>query len=552
MSSSAEVEMKTRKVIYALLTLVGGIALTVVRAQAEIAPVSATLTPLPNPAATISIVDRNGVDVTNSWLPEPGVPVTIRVNGLTNPTIKLVCPDGTDGPPCANAVPFPVGTNPFLNRAAVPAVARTSAYPGTCTNAGVPTDTNYYAPDYTFVQSTTDPTAGTLTPTDCGGMAVLRINPTTDNLLFILPQDSNANGIPDVWENVFCPNNTCPTGAEDVDAGPGAGLPNGDNLSAFDEYRGFMVSGVHVRTDPRQRDVFLHLVNTNNPDPTITTVQCAGSSFLGGGSTVYPTPTAPGVAITPSATSGDNVTFTAAGNGPPFTNAHVGGEIVAGTGRARITSVLNATTVVAKIAIAAPFASTAPIAAGSWTLRESLFANLQTLVPAVAIHVLGYTPGATNLFTGEWVDKYGSLTPPQTLNVTDDINDRVVNPNRIYGTPQKGIRIMECLDTNAPSVLGWAFGVGSPNEVGNVIVFTQRIVNYINGLMTTSTVKYSTFSSGVWAPAQQVLNGDPASTDVRNFIISKAIQFYLGMEAGHSLDLTPLVMTSGKNNFGHH
>ena len=24
------------------------------------------------------------------------------------------------------------------------------------------------------------------------------------------------------------------------------------------------------------------------------------------------------------------------------------------------------------------------------------------------------------------------------------------------------------------------------------------------------------------------------------------------MEAGHSLDLTPLVMTSGKNNFGHH
>src|SRR5205085_2189952 len=154
--------------------------------------------------------------------------------------------------------------------------------------------------------------------------------------------------------------------------------------------------------------------------------------------------------------------------------------------RAMITSVLNSNTVVAKVDSATPFA-TAQIAAGSWRLRESLFANLQTLVPAVAIHVLGYTPGATNLFSNEWVDKYGSLTPPQTLNVTDDIADRVVNANRVYGAPQKGIRIIECLDTNAPSVLGWAYGVGSPNAVGNVVVFTQRIVNYITGLITPTS-----------------------------------------------------------------
>ena len=37
---------------------------------------------------------------------------------------------------------------------------------------------------------------------------------------------------------------------------------------------------------------------------------------------------------------------------------------------------------------------------------------------------------------------------------------------------------MEGLNLNASSVLGWSFGVASPNQAGNVIVFTQRIINY--------------------------------------------------------------------------
>src|SRR6266404_1732317 len=543
MSLSAGVEMKTRKLICALLTLVGAVGLTVAVAYGQILPVGAGLVPRTGSPVTVSIL-QNGVDVTSTWLPEPGVPVTIRVNGPTSGPITLVCPDGRDGPPCGSFT-FAAGTNPFLNKALNPPIARTSAYPGICTNSGLPTDVAYDAPDFIF-----DPTTNILTPTDCGGMAVIRVpTSTTTSELFILPQDDNANGIPEIWERVFCPGNTCPTGAEDADAGPGAGLPNGDGLSAFDEYRGFMVSRVHVRTDPRQRDVFVHLVNASNPG--VATAQCGAGSLLGGGPLMYPTPTPPGVTITPSAASGTSATFTASGGGPPFTTAHIGGEIAAGTGRARIVSVLNATTVVANVT--APFANTASIP--SWPLSKSLSANLQTLVPAIAIHVLGYTPGGTNLFTDEWVDKFSSLTPPQTLNVTDDVSDRVVNPNRLYGTPQKGIRIIECLDTNAPSVLGWAYGVGSPNSVGNVIVFTQRIVNYITGLInpSPSIVKYSTFSGGVWTPPTLVLGtGDPASVDVKNFVISKAIQFYLGMEAGHSLDLTPLIMTSGKNVFGHH
>jgi hypothetical protein len=550
---SAEGEMKIYKFVCSVLMFVGVIGLTFAAAHGQIVPVDANLVPKVNPAVTVSILDASGANITRLWLPEPNVPVTISVNGVANPVITLICPDGSDGPPC-RPFTFPAGTNPFINKTSNPPVARTSAYPGVCTNVPAPPavlpDAVYNGADFTLA-------GNILTPTDCGGMAVIRVTGTNTtgtniNELFILPQDTNANGIPDIWETVFCPGNTCPTGQEDLDAGPGAGLPNGDGLSTFDEYRGVMVSGVHIRTDPRQRDVFLHLVNMNNP--AIATAQCAASSLLGGGLVAYPTPTAPAASITPSAASGSNVTFTT--SAAIFTTAHIGGEIVATganggiVGRARITSVLNATTVAANVT--ALFASPpTTIPSGSWTLTESLFANLQTLVPAVAVHILSYAPGATNLFAREWIDNFLSLTPPQLLNVSDDISDRVVNVNRLYGPPQKGIRVIECLDQSSPSVLGWAFGVGSPNAVGNVIVYTQRIVTYISSLLAQGgTVQYSTFAGGVWTPPASAPGA--TSADVQNFIISKAIQFYLGMETGHSLDLTPTVMTSGKNTFGFH
>src|SRR5262249_43937179 len=159
---------------------------------------------------------------------------------------------------------------PFLNKALNPP-ARTSAYPGVCTNVPAPPAV---LPDAVYNGADFNLAGNVLTPTDCGGMAGMRVQTGANTSeLFIPPPDRNANGMPDIWETVFCPGNpsTCPTGQEDLDAGPGAGLPSGDGLSAFDEYRGVMVSGVHIRTDPRQRDVFLHLVNANNP--AITTAQ---------------------------------------------------------------------------------------------------------------------------------------------------------------------------------------------------------------------------------------------------------------------------------------
>jgi len=88
-----------------------------------------------------------------------------------------------------------------------------------------------------------------LVSNDCGGMAVIQVG----NDRFVVPRDTNLNGIADSWEAIFCPGNSCPAGTEDADASPNnAGI--GDGFAALDEYRGFIVSGVHVRTDPRQKN----------------------------------------------------------------------------------------------------------------------------------------------------------------------------------------------------------------------------------------------------------------------------------------------------------
>ena len=192
---------------------------------------------------------------------------------------------------------------------------------------------------------------------------------------------------------------------------------------------------------------------------------------------------------------------------------------------------------------------------------------MYTLIPPERLHVLGSIAG-TNLLTNEWVDSFVSLVPAQTLIVSDSVNDRTVNVNRLYGAAQRGVRVMEGLNTNSSSVLGWSFGVASPNQsgAGNTVVFTQRIINYITSLVGTSTtLKYSTADliNGVWTWRTPILipDGDPTTTsgdgaaanpDVRNFAISKALQFYTAMEILHSTDLTPDVLGTSRTSYGHH
>jgi hypothetical protein len=249
-----------------------------------------------------------------------------------------------------------------------------------------------------------------------------------------------------------------------------------------------------------------------------------------------------------------------------FSNAHVRGEIIGNvSGRARIVAVTAPTSATAEITQAFPTTPTS-LSSGAWKVSESLFALVYTLVAPERLHLLGYAPGATNpITTNEWVDNFVSLIPAQTLNISDSVTDRTINSNRLYGPVQKGVRVMEALNTNSSSVLGWSFGVASPNEAGNVVVFTQRIINYIDSLIVSATtLKYSTASlvNGVWtwSPPILVPDGSPTnaqagvatSPGVRNFILSKAFQFYTGHEIHHSLDLTPGVQGTTKTTYGHH
>lgn len=473
-----------RWMVCTALMLAGLTAAVGSAAAAVILPVDTTragFPPIAGAPVTLSVF-QNGVDVTDTWIPtwSPGsnpTPVHVVVNSGGAPTAQAsvaLVPAAS-----VSAASFTGTVNPFLTGTTL----TTSAYPGQCTNHGSATD---FTPDVEFsstgVAVTTS--AGTtvtgfpLTPRDCGAMAVLTVGVGSATFTFIVPQDGNANGIADSWEASFCPNNACPTGREDADAGPVTGAPTGDGIAAFDEYRGFIVSGRHVSTDPRQKDVFVHLVNG----------QCgaATASLLGGGATTYPTD---------------------------------------GT---------------------------------------SLFANLATLISNSQVHLLGFTPGATNGTTAEWVDNLASFSDVTGLvyaaGTDGAISDRQINRNAIYPLAdavtgrriQKGLRVVECLDASRTSPFGVG-GLGTPNGDNNDFLYTQRIANHINGLITAGgarRVRYFTYVNGV-AQLQFTSAGAPTADD-RNTIISKVIQFYLAMEVAHSTQLTPTVEGTRQTSYGYH
>jgi len=404
--------------------------------------------------ASVSVF-QNDIDVTAAWLPEPGAAVRIVVNDAngvplaTQPPITLVAPV----PPPYN---FSNGANPFVAR------QTTSAYPGICTNFGSPTD---LSPDFTLA-------GNVLTATDCGGMAVIKAGGFT----FVLPQDSNANGIADIWEARFG-GNLSPV--EDTDTGPVVNLSIGDGISNFDEYRGFMVSGQHVRTDPRQKDLFVHMVNP----------QCGQSTDV------------------------------------------------------------------------SLFAGPNPVVRGA-----ELFSTVNSLISGSQVHALNFLPGAANTAPGtEWVDNFVSFTVANgiTLTAGGAASDRQININAVYPvldtttntTIQKGVRIIECLDASKTSPLGLAGANGTPNGgAGYAILYTQRIVNYITSLLG-GTLQYSNFVNGQWTTPVQFYFDPNAGTSLPidgAFLKSKAVQYYLAMEIGHSIKLTPAVEGTKSTTYGYH
>jgi hypothetical protein len=165
------------------------------------------------------------------------------------------------------------------------------------------------------------------------------------------------------------------------------------------------------------------------------------------------------------------------------------------------------------------------------------------------VHLLKYDPDSLTgnpVTADEWVDRFVTYTElgGLQLQTTDSASDRVVNVNRVYGAPQKGIRVIECLDIVGTSPFGWALGgTGTPNTIGNVVIYTKRIVKQITTLITNGAprnVQYSpmiTYDSRAkdWLPKTPL--GGPNLNSVNDFVVSKAMLFYVGMEAGHSISL---------------
>ena len=404
-----------------------------------------TKQPIVASPVTVSIF-QGGVDVTDSWLPTPGQTVQVVVNGLASPTLSLVF----DAATAAN----PVASNALT----------TSAYPGVCTNFGSGTGA-----DFTL-------SGDQLAAEDCGGMAVVLVNGTHH---FVLPQDSDYDGMPDLWEALHCPSSTpnCLQPAADIDAGPLSGSACCDGIANFDEYRGFRVSGAYLRTHPGLKDLFVHLLN-----PQCQTSAGSTQSLLVGPS-AYPT----------------------------------GGA--------------------------------------------SLFAHMDTLLPpgpaGPRIHPLCYTPGATHGTCDEWVDNLAGFSPLTGFvfqpGTDGPISDRSIKRNALYGPAvQKGLRITECLDNSFSSPLGVA-AIGTPLGSDNALIYTRRVADFINGLIDQGAgrrLRHYAFEDGSWVVRFESA-GAPTDAD-RGVIISAALQFYVGMELVHSLNLTPTEVLVRRTSYGHH
>ncbi len=86
-----------------------------------------------------------------------------------------------------------------------------------------------------------------------------------------LPADANGNDLPDAgWLATQNDQGTTVTtqvgdsglATDDSDVGPTGSSALGDGLTNYEEYRGFIIQGAHVRTNPNVKDLFVNLQNS--------------------------------------------------------------------------------------------------------------------------------------------------------------------------------------------------------------------------------------------------------------------------------------------------
>lgn len=454
--------------------------------SAGILPVDpASLLPKANSLVKVRLINSaTGADVTGTWLPDlpplngpAPVRVEIVVEGPTAYTLSFVPP----------AVPDPVS-----NR-----VLATSAYPGSCTNFGTE-----LTPDFDF-----NTTTKMLTPSDFGGMAVIKAEPTSGGLaeFFIIPQDSDFDGIPDIYERQSCGTDTCLAREGDPDTGPAAGSPVGDYIANIDEYRGFRVNGVYVRGNANVKDVFVHFHEAAQctADATLTDDSGALISLA----SFYPLPTNP--------------------NEPRysllFTNMNTLG----------------------------PNMQVHYIASSEWT---DLFLSYDTS---------NYVTLSDTSSEGPIIDRQinpNALVPlgrPHPIDSTIKI--------------AKGVRLVQCLKTSGTDLgVTRKFPPdGSPGfskDDGTAIIFPQRIWTYYkNRFLAGGTgrfIRYFVYEGSGWVlkntwsplnPLPSTFDGFYVHEGVKKIMKEAAFPFYAAHEAlGHGLDLTLTTESTRTEAYGYH
>jgi hypothetical protein len=90
---------------------------------------------------------------------------------------------------------------------------------------------------------------------DDGRAVLAHLEGKSEGMNITLPFDEDENHIADVWEDAKGVKGKAPTVDEDTE--PLGDRNNGDGLTLWEEYRGFLEDGKHIRTSPKRKDLFI-------------------------------------------------------------------------------------------------------------------------------------------------------------------------------------------------------------------------------------------------------------------------------------------------------
>jgi hypothetical protein len=149
-------------------------------------------------------------------------------------------------------------------------LSATTAFPGIAMNSGTQTGQDFALGAHLASFSVDHTARVALSCNDYGGFTISSASDRSTTKTMRVPYDSN-NWIPDIgwrvykllWDEgsqdfVYVLLEVVPDLFDADDDTDGSSEVLGDNLSAFEEFRGFMVRGVHYRTSPSMVDIFLH------------------------------------------------------------------------------------------------------------------------------------------------------------------------------------------------------------------------------------------------------------------------------------------------------